>query len=68
MLAQAIYGFLKALLEYFDKKLKEPTTLQNAQTPINIRRQWHDYLSDKLRDKNGGDQQPDRCNTPGKEC
>lgn len=53
MLAQAIYGFLKALLEYLDKQLKEPNTITDAQTPINIRRQWHNYLTDKLRDKGG---------------
>ena len=49
-----VYGFLKALLEYFDKKLKEPSTLQNENTPISIRRQWHGWLIDQLHNKNGG--------------
>ena len=49
-----VYGFLKALLEYFDKRLKVPNTLQDENTPIDIRRQWHNYLTDKLRDKNSG--------------
>lgn len=52
MVSQVIYGFLKALLEYFDKRLKEPYTLQDANTPKPIMRGWHDYLSDKLRNKN----------------
>jgi hypothetical protein len=51
MWANIVYGFLKALLEYFDKKLKEPSTIQNANTPEPIRRQWHNYLTDKLRNK-----------------
>ena len=57
MWAGLVYGFLKALLEYFDKKLKEPNTLQNANTPIALRRQWHNYLSAKLRDKNPSNKQ-----------
>ena len=51
MWGQVIYGLLKALLEYLDKKLKEPSNLQDANTPEPLRRQWHNYLTDKLRDK-----------------
>lgn len=58
MLAQVIYGLLKALLEYFDKSLKEPHTIEDANTPAPIRRQWHYYLVGKLRDKDGGSGQP----------
>lgn len=57
MLANVIYGFLKALLEYLDKTLKEPSTIQNANTPESIRRQWHEYITSKLRDKNNSDKQ-----------
>lgn len=54
MWSQVIYGLLKALLEYFDTKLKEPSTIQNVKTPDELRRDWHNYLIDKLRNKNGG--------------
>jgi len=57
MWASLVYGFLKALLEYFDKKLKEPNTLQDANTPIALRRQWHNYLFNKLRDKHDSSKQ-----------
>lgn len=52
-----MWGWLKPLLEvllgFLEKKAKEPSTIQDANTPQTIRDRWADYLRDKLRDKNG---------------
>jgi hypothetical protein len=43
-----------AILKFLYSLTKEDSTLKNAQTPPEVRNRWNAWLSDKLRDKNGG--------------
>lgn len=48
-----IKPLLAALLDFVDRKAKEPRTLNDANTPQTIRGRWTAYLRDRLRDKDG---------------
>ena len=43
-----------ALLKFLYSLTKENDTIKNAQTPPDVRKRWNAWVSDKLRDKNGG--------------
>lgn len=47
-------AIVRAVLEWLAADFRKPRTLEDANTPENVRRRWADYLRDKLRDKNGG--------------
>ena len=54
-----MWGWLQPLLDWLarliERKAREPRTLEDANTPENIRRRWADSLAARLRDKDGGD-------------
>jgi hypothetical protein len=57
-----MWGWLKpildSLIEWLERKAKEPRTIENAKTPETIRSSWAAYLADKLRQQSGGSGQP----------
>ena len=57
-----MWGWIKplveALLAFLDGKSKEPSTIQDANTPKTIRDRWNAYIVERMRDKGGGDKQP----------
>ncbi len=44
-----------ALLKFLRDLAREPNTLDNAQTPPEVRRGWDAWIRGRLRDKGGGD-------------
>jgi len=50
LLAKLVIG----VVELFVKKAEKPKELEDAKTPDNVRADWNKYITDKLRDKDGG--------------
>jgi hypothetical protein len=46
---------ITALLKFLRDLAREPNTLDNAQTPPEVRRGWDAWIRGRLRDKGGGD-------------
>jgi hypothetical protein len=46
---------LDALIAWLERRAERPRTLDDANTPHDLRSRWADYLRDKLRDKDGRD-------------
>lgn len=51
ILEQIVKGVVIALLTWLEQRAKSPTTIENAETPADIRKRWSDYINDQLRDK-----------------
>ena len=43
-----------AILKFLHSLTKEDDTIKNVQTPPDVRKRWNAWVSDKLRDKDGG--------------
>jgi len=54
-----MWGWLKPVLDWLtaliERKASQPKTIEDANTPENIRRRWNDSLAERLRDKNRRD-------------
>ena len=48
-----------ALLKFLRDLAREPNTLDNAQTPPDVRRRWDAWVRGRLLDKGGGDRPKD---------
>ena len=53
-LGTILKALFSALFDWGQKQAEKPETIQNANTPENVKRGWRDYLRDRLRDKNDG--------------
>jgi hypothetical protein len=47
-------AIFKAVLEWLAADFRRPRTLEDANTPDDLRRRWAAALRERLRDKNGG--------------
>jgi hypothetical protein len=54
-----VWGWLKPVLDWLaswlEAKARQPDTLEDANTPPDLRRRWAAYLRDRLRKPNDGD-------------
>ena len=51
--------FVHEAVEQVKEEIKKPSTIENEQTPDELKRNWNAYVADQLRVKNGGPgQQP----------
>ncbi len=57
-LSAIIKGLFSAFLSWWQRQAEKPQETQNANTPKAIRSQWNDYITGKLRDKEGRSDRP----------